>query len=235
MTKIEVFQEPFYLSPPNTDPLLPSVKPGFQFIFYSACRGDTRSMKTFSRGAYGGLSTSRTSPNFPLKPLPRLHWSRRKGVLCSDGRENANCQRERARRRVRESSSPRGKTYRWTPELDEVPKSAWALGGLRVARSATCQHQSTWSIYSIKKRAAALAGCHTRPRAWTQGDTDHMLWSIDSNASLTSIAERLGQTVGRFATSYRSSQTPSIVWLGTPGCNNDDASGRTQHRDKPPR
>jgi hypothetical protein len=64
MTKIEAFQEPFYLSPPNTDPLLPSVKPGFQFISYSACRGDIWSMKTLQPGAYGAEHL-RTSPKFP--------------------------------------------------------------------------------------------------------------------------------------------------------------------------
>ena len=91
---------------------------------------------------------------------------------------------------------PRSGTCHWTPELDEVLKSAWTHGGFRAARKAIFQYQPTWSIFSIKKRAAALSLCRPRPRNWTQADIDHMLWAIDSNASLALIAERLGRTVG---------------------------------------
>ena len=95
----------------------------------------------------------------------------------------------------RKFGSPRGKTCRWTPELDEVLKAAWACGGLCAARRAIRQFQPTWSIYSIKKRAATLLLCRRRPRAWTQAEIDHMLWAIDSNASLSLIAKRLDRTV----------------------------------------
>jgi hypothetical protein len=92
--------------------------------------------------------------------------------------------------------APRGKTCQWTAELDELLKSAWTSGGLRAAQRAIRQYQPTWSIYSIKKRAAALSLCRPRASAWTQADIDHMLWAIDTNASLTLIAQRLGRSVG---------------------------------------
>jgi len=91
--------------------------------------------------------------------------------------------------------NPRGKTCRWTPELDETLKAAWARGGLRAAKRAIRQQQPTWSWYSIKRRAAALALCRRRAPRWTDTDVNHLLWSIDSNASLALIAERLGRTV----------------------------------------
>jgi hypothetical protein len=91
--------------------------------------------------------------------------------------------------------NPRGKTCRWTPELDEILKSAWARGGLRAARRAIRQHQPSWSWYSVKKRAAVLALCRPKARPWSDTEVNHMLWSIDSNASLALIAERLGRTV----------------------------------------
>ena len=91
---------------------------------------------------------------------------------------------------------PRGKACRWTPELDEILKSAWAQGRLGAACKALRQRQPTWSIYSIKKRAVTLHLCRPRPSPWTQAEIDHMLWSIDSNASLALIAERLGRSVG---------------------------------------
>jgi len=91
---------------------------------------------------------------------------------------------------------PRGKACHWTPELDDILKSAWARGGLPAARRAIRQQQPTWSTYSIKKRALTLRLCRPRPLPWTQADIDHMLWAIDSNASLALIAERLGRTVG---------------------------------------
>jgi hypothetical protein len=91
--------------------------------------------------------------------------------------------------------NPRGKTCRWTSELDEILKSAWARGGLRVAKRAVRQQQPTWSGYSIKRRAAFLRLCRPKAMPWSQTDVNHLLWSIDSNASLSLIAERLGRTV----------------------------------------
>lgn len=91
--------------------------------------------------------------------------------------------------------NPRGKTCRWTPELDEILKAAWAQGGLRAARRAIRQQQPTWSRYSIKKRAAVLELCRPTARSWSATEVNHLLWSIDSNASLALIAERLGRTV----------------------------------------
>jgi hypothetical protein len=91
---------------------------------------------------------------------------------------------------------PRGKTCHWTPELDEILRSAWARGGLRTARSAIREYQPTWTVHSIRKRAAALALCKPRPAPWSDADVNSMLWAIDSNASLTRVGERLGRTVG---------------------------------------
>src|SRR5258707_11074529 len=91
--------------------------------------------------------------------------------------------------------NPRGKTCRWTPELDQILKSAWVRGGLRAASRAVRQQQPTWSRYSIKKRAATLALCRPKARPWSDTEVNHLLWSIDSNASLALIAERLGGTV----------------------------------------
>jgi hypothetical protein len=90
---------------------------------------------------------------------------------------------------------PRGKSCRWTPELDELLKTAWARGGLRAARRAIRQQQPTWSSYSMKRRAAALDLCRPKAQPWSDADANHLLWSIDSNASLGLIAERLGRTV----------------------------------------
>lgn len=90
---------------------------------------------------------------------------------------------------------PRGKTCRWTPELDEVLKAAWAAGGLRAARRAVRLQQPTWCWCSIKRRAIALSLCRPRARRWSDGDVNHLLMSIDSNASLALIAERLGRTL----------------------------------------
>jgi len=90
---------------------------------------------------------------------------------------------------------PRGKTCHWTPELDEVLITAWARGGLRATRRAIRQQQPTWSWCSIKKRAAALALCRPKARPWSAEDVNRLLMSIDSNASLELIAERLNRTV----------------------------------------
>lgn len=79
--------------------------------------------------------------------------------------------------------------------MDEILRSAWSRGGLRAAGRAIRQQQPMWSRYSVKKRAAALALCRRRAPRWTDADVNHLLWSIDSNASLALIAERLGRTV----------------------------------------
>lgn len=107
----------------------------------------------------------------------------------------AQAAKKAGRREVRKVGKPRGKTCHWTPELDEILRTAWARGGLRAARRAIRQHQPTWSWYSVKKRAAALSLCRRRTPRWTDADQNHLLWSIDSNASLALIAERLGRTV----------------------------------------
>ena len=99
------------------------------------------------------------------------------------------------RRKGRKVGKPRGKTCQWTAELDDVLRAAWARGGLRAARRAIHQHQPMWSGYSVKKRAAALDLCRRRAPRWTDADESHLLWSIDSNASLNLIAERLGRSV----------------------------------------
>jgi hypothetical protein len=95
----------------------------------------------------------------------------------------------------RKWGKPRGKTCRWTAELDEILKSTWTQGGLRAARRAIRQHEPTWSRYSIKKRAAALGLCRPKSRPWSDTEVNHLLWSIDSNASLALIAERLDRSV----------------------------------------
>src|SRR4051812_36920315 len=87
----------------------------------------------------------------------------------------------------RKVGKPRGKTCRWTPELDEILKEAWNREGPRAAQRAIRQHQPTWSRYSVKKRAATLALCRTRAPRWTAADVNHLLWSIDSNASVALI------------------------------------------------
>ena len=91
--------------------------------------------------------------------------------------------------------NPRGKTCRWTPELDEILRASWARGGSRAARRAIRQQQPTWSLYSIKKRAAVLALCRPKARPWSNTEANHLLWSLDGNASMELIAGRLGRTV----------------------------------------
>jgi hypothetical protein len=91
--------------------------------------------------------------------------------------------------------NPRGKTCRWTPELDDILKSAWARGGLRAASRAIRQQQPTWSWYSIKRRSAVLALCCPKARPWSDTEVNHLLWSLDGNASMELIAGRLGRTV----------------------------------------
>jgi hypothetical protein len=101
--------------------------------------------------------------------------------------------------------NPRGKTCRWTAELDGILKSAWAQGGLRAATRAIRQQQPTWSRYSIKKRAAVLELSRPKARPWSETDVNHLLWSIDSNASLALIAQRLGRTVAAVRKKLRDS------------------------------
>ena len=91
---------------------------------------------------------------------------------------------------------PRGKTCRWTSELDEVLRFAWAQGGLLAAHRAIRDCQPTWTVYSIRKRAATLSLCKRKAAPWSETDVNSMLWAIDSNASLALIAERLGRSVG---------------------------------------
>jgi hypothetical protein len=95
----------------------------------------------------------------------------------------------------RKYGKPRGKTCCWTPELDALLKTAWGSGGLRASLRAIRQQQPRWSRYSIKKRAAALALCRPKAQPWSGTEVSHLLWSIDSNASLSLIAERLGRTI----------------------------------------
>src|SRR5260370_20896302 len=102
--------------------------------------------------------------------------------------------------------NPRGKSWRWTPELAQVLKSGWVRGGLRAASRAVRQQQPTWSRYSIKKRAATLALCRPKARPWSDTEVNHLLWSIDSNASLALIAERLGRTLCTVRTKLRNLQ-----------------------------
>ena len=91
--------------------------------------------------------------------------------------------------------NPRGKTCRWTPELDDILRASWARGGLRIATRAIRQQQPTWSWYSIKRRAAVLALCRPKARPWSDMQVNHLLWSLDGNASMELIAKRLGRTV----------------------------------------
>ena len=91
----------------------------------------------------------------------------------------------------RKFGKPRGKTCRWTPELDEVFRSAWLQGGLRAARRAIRENQPTWTVYSMRRRAAALSLCKPKAAPWSDADVNSMLWAIDSNASLALIADDL--------------------------------------------
>lgn len=79
-----------------------------------------------------------------------------------------------------------------------------AAGGLRAACRAIRRQQPTWNWYSVKRRAATLAlrRCPKAPR-WTDADVNHLLWSIDSNASLALIAERLGRSTAAIGKKLR--------------------------------
>ncbi len=95
----------------------------------------------------------------------------------------------------RVSRRPRGKTCRWTPELDEILKAAWARGGFRAARRAIRQLQSTWSPHSVRRRAAILGLCRSKARQWTEAEQSLLEAALEGNASLARIARRLGRTV----------------------------------------
>jgi hypothetical protein len=81
-------------------------------------------------------------------------------------------------------------------EEAEIWRALWSAGGLRAAWRAIREYQPTWTVYSIRKRAAALYLCKPKPAPWSDADVNNMLWAIDSNASLALIAERLGRSVG---------------------------------------
>jgi len=49
--------------------------------------------------------------------------------------------RQRALQKGRKVGKPRGQTSHWTPELDEILRTAWSRGGLRAARRAIRQQQ----------------------------------------------------------------------------------------------
>lgn len=84
---------------------------------------------------------------------------------------------------------------RWTPELDELLKTAWNCGGLLAAQHAIRQLLPTWSRHSIERRAAGLGLKAPKPRPWTETEINKLLLSIDScNASLALVAKRLGRS-----------------------------------------
>lgn len=90
---------------------------------------------------------------------------------------------------------PRGSTCRWTAELDCILTTAWTQGGPRAGRRALRRERPAWSWSAVRKHAAALGLCKSKPPRWTKAEIDQLLWSIDSNASLSLIARRLGRTV----------------------------------------
>jgi len=95
----------------------------------------------------------------------------------------------------RKLGKPRGPTCRWTPDLDEILKAAWAKGGLRTARRALRIVQPTWSRYAIKRRAAVLGLQRPRAPRWSSTDENNLGRWLEGNASLALIAKRLGRTV----------------------------------------
>lgn len=107
------------------------------------------------------------------------------------------CQRNRLVVAVKRNKlgKPRGKTCRWTPELDEVLRSAWTKGGHLAARRAVRALQPAWSRYSIKRRAVALGLRRPRSRRWTAQEEFDLAAMIEGNASLKLIANRLARTV----------------------------------------
>jgi hypothetical protein len=103
--------------------------------------------------------------------------------------------RQRPHQKRPKFGKPRGQTCHWTPELDELLRTAWSRGGLRAARRAIRQQQPTWSRYSIKRRVARLGLNGSRSRRWTPTETNTLLLSIDSNASLSLVAKRLVRSI----------------------------------------
>ena len=91
-------------------------------------------------------------------------------------------------------AKPRGKNCRWTPELDEVLRAAWARGGARAAWKEIKKQHPTWSLRSIKRRTKKL-GLVKQRRPWTLAELLVVEEGIDSNASLKTIAERIGRSV----------------------------------------
>lgn len=89
----------------------------------------------------------------------------------------------------------RGPTCDWTADLDSILKTAWTQGGPRAGRRALRKERPSWSWSAVRKHAAKLGLCRTRPQRWTPAEEHQLLWSIDSNASLALIAKRLGRTV----------------------------------------
>ena len=91
--------------------------------------------------------------------------------------------------------NPSAPNCRWTPELDELLKTAWNCGGLLAAQHAIRQLLPTWSRRSIERRAAELGLKGPKPRPWTETEINKLLLSIDScNVRLHLIAKRLGRS-----------------------------------------
>lgn len=90
---------------------------------------------------------------------------------------------------------PRGSTCQWTAELDCILTTAWTQGGPRAGRRALKRERPSWSWSAVRKHASALGLCKPKPPRWTKTEIDQLLWSIDSNASLSLIARRLGRSV----------------------------------------
>jgi hypothetical protein len=96
---------------------------------------------------------------------------------------------------MQKRARPRGSNCRWTKRLDNLLKRAWASGGPPEARRAIQKVQPAWGWHSIRKRAGVLRIRRPRPKPWTKASDDDLLWSIESNATLLSIAKRLGRSV----------------------------------------
>src|SRR5215467_14450797 len=99
--------------------------------------------------------------------------------------------------RGRRFGAPRGRMCRWTSEFDEVLRLAWAAGGLRAAQRAIGEFQPTWTVYSIRKRAAALSLCKRPPASMVRSCCQQNVLG-NRQCLLALIAERLGRSVGGF-------------------------------------
>ena len=73
----------------------------------------------------------------------RFHLSRELDVMEKDAATSAGkpLPRQRALQKGRKVGKPRGQTSHWTPELDEILRTAWSCGGLCAARRAIRQQQ----------------------------------------------------------------------------------------------